>query len=132
MRSTVVFGRCRLESDPTLTLEKIRALALRYYPPSAEEVEAEIARDIRGAQLYVIEIEHLTGKQIKEKQQKRRLVQITHPEALECVKRTRRRINQATSARMRCKRTGLVPHAARDDAARTGHGVGTGARGNKT
>lgn len=66
VRSTVVFGRCRLESDPTLTLEKIRALALRYYP-SAEEVEAEIARDIRGAQLYVIEIEHLTGKQIKEK-----------------------------------------------------------------
>lgn len=61
-----------------------------------------------------------------------RLVQITHPEALECVKRTRQRINQATSARMRCKRTGLVPHAARDDAARTGHGVGTGARGNKT
>lgn len=51
---------------PTLTLEKIRALALRYYP-SAEEVEAEIARDIRGTQLYVIEIEHLTGKQIKEK-----------------------------------------------------------------
>lgn len=45
---------------------KSRALALRYYP-SAEEVEAEIARDIRGAQLYVIEIEHLTGKQIKEK-----------------------------------------------------------------
>lgn len=39
VRSTVVFGRCRLESDPTLTLEKIRALALRYYP-SAEEVEA--------------------------------------------------------------------------------------------
>lgn len=68
MRSTVVFGRCRLESDPTLTLEKIRALALRYYP-SAEEAEAEIARDIRGAQLYVIETEHLTGKQIKEKQQ---------------------------------------------------------------
>lgn len=66
MRSTVVFDRCRLESDPTLTLEKVRALALRYYP-SAEEVEAEIARDIRGAQLYVIEIEHLTGKQIKEK-----------------------------------------------------------------
>lgn len=52
MRSTVVFGHCRLESDPTLTLEKIRASALRCYP-SAEEVEAEI--------------EHLTGKQIKEK-----------------------------------------------------------------
>ena len=60
-----VFGG-DFHKDPTLTLEKIRALALRYYP-SAEEVEAEIARDIRGAQLYVIEIEHLTGKQIKEK-----------------------------------------------------------------
>ena len=66
VRSTVVFGRCHLESDPALTVEKVRALALKYYP-TAEEVEAEIAKDIKAAQLYVIEIEHLTGKQVTEK-----------------------------------------------------------------
>lgn len=47
-------------------MTEFRPSALRYYP-SAEKVEVEIARDIRGAQLYVIEIEHLAGKQIKEK-----------------------------------------------------------------
>lgn len=66
VRSTVVFGRCHLENDPELAVQKVRKLALRYYP-TAEEVEAEIASGIAGMQLYVIEVEHLTGKQIKEK-----------------------------------------------------------------
>lgn len=41
-------------------------LALKYYP-TAEEVEEEIAKDIKGVQLYEITIEHLCGKQIHEK-----------------------------------------------------------------
>ena len=32
-----------------------------------EEVEKEIALDIKAVQLYEITIEHLTGKQIQEK-----------------------------------------------------------------
>ena len=43
-----------------------RELALKYYP-TAEEVEEEIAKDIKGVQLYEITIEHLCGKQIQEK-----------------------------------------------------------------
>ena len=66
MQSTVVFGRCHLVDDAGETEAHVRALALKYYP-SAEEVEAEIAKDIKGVQLYEIEIEHLTGKQIQEK-----------------------------------------------------------------
>ena len=46
--------------------DKVRQLALKYYP-SAEEVEEEIAKDIKGVQLYEITIEHLCGKQIQEK-----------------------------------------------------------------
>ena len=46
--------------------DKVRQLALKYYP-SAEEVEEEIAKDIKGVQLYEISIEHLCGKQIQEK-----------------------------------------------------------------
>ncbi len=65
--STVVFGRCRLANDtPALIEDKVRQLALKYYP-SAEEVEEEIAKDIKGVQLYEITIEHLCGKQIQEK-----------------------------------------------------------------
>lgn len=46
--STVVFGRCRLANDtPEFIEDKVRELALRYYP-TAEEVEEEIAKDIKG------------------------------------------------------------------------------------
>ena len=65
--STVVFGRCRLVDEaPAFIEDKVRQLALKYYP-SAEEVEEEIAKDIKGVQLYEISIEHLCGKQIHEK-----------------------------------------------------------------
>lgn len=65
--STVVFGRCRLANDtPAFIEDKVRQLALKYYP-SAEEVEEEIAKDIKGVQLYEISIGHLCGKQIQEK-----------------------------------------------------------------
>ena len=66
VQSTVVFGRCRLIDDPTATVARVRELALKYYP-SAQEAEEELARDIKGVQLYEIEIEHLTGKQVREK-----------------------------------------------------------------
>lgn len=66
VQSTVVFGRCHLIEDAALTEAKVRELAMKYYP-SKEEVEAEIAKAIKGVQLYEIEIEHLTGKQIQEK-----------------------------------------------------------------
>ena len=66
VQSTVVFGRCHLIDDAAETEERVRELARKYYP-SEEEIEAEIAKDIRAAQLYEISIEHLSGKQIKEK-----------------------------------------------------------------
>ena len=37
------------------------------YYPGREEVEKEIAKAIKGVQLYEITVEHLTGKQIQEK-----------------------------------------------------------------
>ncbi len=66
VQSTVVFGRCRLIDDPELTRSRVRELALKYYP-TAEEVDRVLEKEIAGVQLYEIEIEHLTGKQIKEK-----------------------------------------------------------------
>lgn len=67
VQSTVVFGRCRLvNDDPAFVEDKIRQLALKYYP-SAEEAEEEIRQSIGGVQLYEITIEHLCGKQIQEK-----------------------------------------------------------------
>jgi hypothetical protein len=64
--SCVVFGRAKLIDDPKITEEKVRTFALKYYP-SAQEVEDEIARDIRAVQLVAIDIEHISGKRVHEK-----------------------------------------------------------------
>ena len=37
------------------------------YYPTKEEIDAEIAADIKAVQLYEITIEHMSGKQIHEK-----------------------------------------------------------------
>lgn len=44
-----------------------RVLSVVMVYPGKEEVEKEIALDIKAVQLYEITIEHLTGKQIQEK-----------------------------------------------------------------
>ncbi|WP_307975347.1 pyridoxamine 5'-phosphate oxidase family protein [uncultured Parolsenella sp.] len=66
VQSVVVFGRCRLVDDTAKTEAEVRRLALKYYP-SAEEVERELEKYPSAVQLYEIEIEHLTGKQVQEK-----------------------------------------------------------------
>ena len=66
VQSTVVFGRCRLIEDAAVTEAKVRQLAGKYYP-TAQEVEEELARSLKGVQLYEITVEHLTGKQSQEK-----------------------------------------------------------------
>lgn len=66
VQSVVVFGRCRLVDDAAKTEAEVRRLALKYYP-SAEEVERELEKHLSAVQLYEIEIEHLTGKQVQEK-----------------------------------------------------------------
>lgn len=66
LQSVVVFGRCHLIHDPKITEEKVRELAMKYYP-SKEEVEKGIQKSIQAVQLYEIEVEHMTGKQIQEK-----------------------------------------------------------------
>lgn len=64
--SCVVFGRAKLIADPDITVEKVRKFAMKYYP-TAEEVEEEIRKDIKGVQLVAIDIEHISGKKIHEK-----------------------------------------------------------------
>ena len=66
VQSVLVYGRCRLVEDIAVTEARVRELAMKYYP-SVEEVEAEIAKDLRAVQLYEITVEHMTGKQVHEK-----------------------------------------------------------------
>ena len=66
VQSAVVFGRCRPIEDREEAMAHLRRFAMKYFPDEAT-VEAEIAAYGAAAQVYVIEIEHLSGKEVQEK-----------------------------------------------------------------
>lgn len=66
-RSVIAFGRIRILEDDAQKLEAIRVLARKYSPHvSMENTNAEIQRGFPHLLMFVLEIEHLTGKQAKE------------------------------------------------------------------
>lgn len=66
VKSAVAYGRCHPVEDRDVAMEQLRRLAGKYLP-DAETVEAEMVKAGKTAQMYVIEIEHLTGKEIQER-----------------------------------------------------------------
>lgn len=66
MQSVVVFGRCHPIADLTVADAKLRKFAMKYYPNEAE-MNTEIAASGAAVQMYEIEIEHLSGKEIQER-----------------------------------------------------------------
>lgn len=66
MQSVVVFGRCHLMENNAQAMDVLRRLAMKYYP-SEDLVEEGIAHSGSVVQLFEIDIEHLCGKEVKEK-----------------------------------------------------------------
>ncbi len=66
MQSAVVFGRCHLVENVQEGTEHLKKIAMKYYP-NEQLVDEEIARAGKAAQLFKIEIEHLSGKEVQEK-----------------------------------------------------------------
>ncbi len=66
VKSTVVFGRCHLMEDTSTAGDRLRQFAMKYYP-NEELVNEEINVSGKAVQMYVIEIEHMSGKEIQEK-----------------------------------------------------------------
>lgn len=64
--SVIVFGRAELVADAAQTREKVRKLAMKYYP-TEEEVDAEMEKSIEHVQLLALHIEHMTGKLVNER-----------------------------------------------------------------
>ncbi len=65
--SVIIFGRARLVDDKTLWKEKLRQLALKYYP-TAQEANAEMETPpVNVVQMIAIDIEHMTGKLVNER-----------------------------------------------------------------
>lgn len=66
MQSTVVFGRCRFVEAGEQTTALLKRLAMKYYPDE-QLADEEIAQLGKAAQIFEIEIEHLSGKEIQER-----------------------------------------------------------------
>ena len=67
MQSTVEFGRCHLmENGSEKAMEMLKRFAMKYYP-NEQMVDEEIAQAGKAAQLFEIEIEHMSGKEVQER-----------------------------------------------------------------
>ena len=63
VQSVVVFGRCHLiDTD----IEVLKTFVMKYYP-SVDLADKVIKDDSKFVQMYVISIEHKSGKQVQEK-----------------------------------------------------------------
>ena len=66
MQSVVVFGRCHLlEAGPKATA-LLKRFAMKYYP-NEQLSDEEIEHAGKAVQMFEIEIEHLSGKEIQER-----------------------------------------------------------------
>lgn len=66
MQSTVVFGRCHLVEAGERATALLKLFAMKYYP-NEQLADEEIVRAGTAAQLFEIEIEHLSGKEVQER-----------------------------------------------------------------
>lgn len=66
VQSAVVFGRCRFVEAGESAAALLKRLAMKYYP-NEELADEEIAKAGKAAQVYEIEIEHLSGKEVQER-----------------------------------------------------------------
>ncbi|MBQ6490704.1 MAG: pyridoxamine 5'-phosphate oxidase family protein, partial [Atopobiaceae bacterium] len=60
------FGRCRVVEDDGTRLSVLRTLGMKYIP-TTEEMEATMARSAARTAVLEMEIDHMTGKAVKEK-----------------------------------------------------------------
>ena len=66
LQSTVVFGRCHLVENQEATMMLIKKFAMKYYPDE-KLVDEGVASSGRAVQMFEIEIEHMSGKEVQER-----------------------------------------------------------------
>lgn len=66
LQSVVVFGRCHLLENQPNNTELVKRIAMKYYLDE-KLADQEIELSGKAVQLYEIEIEHLSGKEIQER-----------------------------------------------------------------
>ncbi len=66
LQSVVIFGRCHLIEDQPAATALLKRFAMKFYP-NENMVDEGIAASGKAVQMYEIEIEHFSGKQVQER-----------------------------------------------------------------
>lgn len=66
MQSVVVFGRCKLIDDNQIAMKRLKDFAMKYYPREDMVLDG-IKASGNVTQMFEIDIEHMTGKEVQEK-----------------------------------------------------------------
>ena len=66
VQSVVIFGRCHLIESPERAAALVKRFAMKYYPDE-QTADDEIARSGKAVQMFEIEIEHISAKEVQEK-----------------------------------------------------------------
>jgi nitroimidazol reductase NimA-like FMN-containing flavoprotein (pyridoxamine 5'-phosphate oxidase superfamily) len=66
VQSAIIFGRCHLIENMEMALATLKKFSMKYYP-SEDMVIAEIEAAGKAVQMFEIEIEHISGKEVQER-----------------------------------------------------------------
>ena len=66
LQSVVVFGRCHLVENQEDCIRLVKKFAMKYYPDE-KLVDEEVKISGKAVQMFEIEIEHLSGKEVQER-----------------------------------------------------------------
>ena len=66
LQSVVVFGRCHLVESQEDAIALVKKFAAKYYP-NMDMINEEVALSGRAVQMFEIQIEHLSGKEVQER-----------------------------------------------------------------
>ena len=66
VRSVICFGRLRVVSDDGIRLARLRQLGTKYFP-QGYDIEGDMVKNGPRAAVLDFEIEHMSGKRVKEK-----------------------------------------------------------------
>lgn len=66
VKSVVVFGRCHTIEDAKVAYARLRQFTMKYYP-NEMLMNEEMAASGKAVQMFEIEMEHISGKEIQER-----------------------------------------------------------------
>lgn len=66
LQSVIIFGKCHLIEDFDEGIEQVKKMSRKYYP-CEELINVEVSASGHSVQMFEIEIEHMTGKEIQER-----------------------------------------------------------------